>query len=54
MISMFGIDVLYGNQLIDIANSIDMMLLYVLSIISTNFNIIVDRMIGAAGHGNRY
>ena len=35
----------------DVANSIVMMLLYLLSIVSTNFNIIVDRMIGAPRHG---
>ena len=36
----------------DVANSIVVALLYFfLSILSTNFNIIVDRMIGAPGHG---
>ena len=34
----------------DIASSIDMVLIIFLSIISTNFNIIVDRMIGVPGH----
>ena len=35
----------------DVANSIVVVLLYFLSTISTNFNIIVDRAIGALGHG---
>ena len=35
----------------DIVNSTVAILFYFLSIISTNFNIIVDRMIGAPGHG---
>ena len=34
----------------DLANSIDVVLFF-LPIISTNFNIIVDRMIGAPEHG---
>ena len=35
----------------DVSSSIDAVLLFLKSIISTNFNIIVDRMIGAPGHG---
>ena len=35
----------------DVTNSTIVVLLYFLSMISTNFNIIVDRMIGAPGHG---
>ena len=36
----------------DVADSIVVVLFYfVLSMISTTFNIIVDRMIGALGHG---
>ena len=34
-----------------VANSIVVVLHYFLSMISTNFNIIVDRMIGAPEHG---
>ena len=35
----------------DVANSTVVMLLHFLSMISTNFNIIVDRTIGAPGYG---
>ena len=35
----------------DVTNSTIVVLLYFLSMISTNFNIIIDRMIGAPGHG---
>ena len=35
----------------DVTNSTIVVLLYFLSMISTNFNIIVDRTIGAPGYG---
>ena len=40
-----------GNQLIDVADSTVVVLLYFLTMVSTKFNIIVDRVIGTFGHG---
>ena len=40
-----------GNQLIDVADSTVVVLLYFLTMVSTKFHIIVDRVIGTFGHG---